>query len=90
LLAIAAADLSIAIGSRASSVVSSLDLLNASGVAKVPAGFFIALSMSIATYDSALATLGAISTEEHKRQKDGARTYLTRAELVRYVEACGT
>ncbi len=24
-----------------------------------------------------------------KRQKDGARTYITRAELVRYVEACG-
>ena len=25
-----------------------------------------------------------------KPQKDGARTYITRAELVRYVEACGT
>ena len=24
-----------------------------------------------------------------KRQKDGARTYVTRAELERYVEACG-
>ena len=25
-----------------------------------------------------------------KPQKDGARTYITRTELVRYVEACGT
>lgn len=25
-----------------------------------------------------------------KPQKDGARTYITRAELVRYVENCGT
>src|SRR6266853_703809 len=42
---------------RFCSAVSSLDSLNASGVAKTLAGLPIALSMSIATYDSALATL---------------------------------
>jgi len=25
-----------------------------------------------------------------KRQKDGSRTYITRGELERYVESCGT
>jgi hypothetical protein len=46
---------------RFCSAVSSLDSLNASGVAKTLAGLFIALSMSIAAYDSAVATLGASS-----------------------------
>jgi len=46
---------------RFCSAVSSLDSLNASGVAKTLAGLLIALSMSIATYDSALATFGAVS-----------------------------
>jgi hypothetical protein len=51
--------------------VSSLDSHNASGVTKALAGFFIALSMSISTCDSALATLG---NQSKKRMPSTLRT----------------